>query len=405
MSETAHAEPAGNPDRAPAPAYSMIVRPEDRTGRYAVVTRWATVALLGVCGAGLLGSAAYVAANWRSEQALARLEGDVESRERLADARVRGEALRQAELAEAAARSVAESKLTGELARLDAARTAVADLRIARVRLDRGRESLLDGDAGRSVGADAVLASRAEAYLMAADELPGTAADAAADRLDGLAAPLRAAESGLPADYAPTPALARELDAVGREARERADLLTRTAGLLEDLAAEAGAGPADSPPLRTVLARRARERDDRAVRDRAGRLAEARTANERRDVQAEIDDANKVSAAERAADALVAGEKARKIRLAAEKAKADLEHANDLEEEKQRRAVLEREFARDKASVDRYLVRFHGRRQQVPGGEPAGRPGTGVTRRTPRGRRARRDGSGAEVDVAGVTPV
>ena len=180
------------------PNYPVIVRPSEPAAAGPAVYRQrrslAGTLLAGIAGLLLLAGAAHVALNWRAERALERLEGNVEARERLADARVRGEALRQAELAEAAALSVARSKLNRELARLDAARAAIAELRDARRRLDGARSALLDGEAGRAVAADGSLLTRAEAAFAATAELPGTPPEVAEGRLDGLSDPLRAAE-------------------------------------------------------------------------------------------------------------------------------------------------------------------------------------------------------------------
>ena len=384
--------PEASPDAEPN--YPVIVRPSEPTTAGTVPRRprrsLVVPLLAGVAGLAVLAGAAHVALNWRSEQALERLEGDVEARERLADARVRGEALRQAELAEAAALSVARSKLNRELARLDAARAAVAELRDARRRLDGARSALLDGEPGRAVADDESLLTRAEAALAATAELPGTPPDAAVERLDGLADPLRAAGANLPADYAPTPALGREIDAVAREARGRAEALAAAAGLWEDLAARAGAAPPGGPTLRAALDRLRRDRDARAAEARAEETEAARRENE-----------DRVAAAERAADRLEAdakvaaaerlgAERAEAIRAAAEKREADLAAANAAAAARAAQEALERDFARDRAAVSRHLSVVHRRREQVPGPKRPGRERPRVSRGDPRGGGARR---------------
>ena len=350
------------PETTAEPNYPVIVRPSEPAAPGPAPHRQrrslAGTLLAGIAGLMLLAGAAHVALNWRSEQALERLEEDVEARERLADARVRGEALRQAELAEAAALSVARSKLNRELAWLDAARAAIAKLRDAHRRLDGARSTLLDGEPGRAVAADESLLTRAEAAFTATAELPGTPPEVAEERLDGLSAPLRAAEANLPADYAPTPALGREIDAVAREARERAEALAAAAGLWEDLAARAGAAPAGGPTLRAALDRLRRNRDARAAVARAEKTEAARKEN-----------ADRVAAAERAAerseaDAKVAAaerlgaQRAEEIRVAAAKREADLAAANAAAAARAEREALERDFARDRAAVSRHLTVF-----------------------------------------------
>ena len=351
--------PEASPDAEPN--YPVIVRPSEPTTAGTVPhrpRRSVVVPLLaGVAGLAVLAGAAHVALNWRAEQALERLEGDVEARERLADARVRGEALRQAELAEAAALSVARSKLNRELARLDAARAAVAELRDARRRLDGVRSALLDGEAGRAVAADDSLLTRAEAALAATAELPGTPPEVAEERLDGLSDPLRAAEANLPADYAPTPALGREIDAVAREARERAEVLAAAAGLWEDLAARAGTAPAGAT-LRATLDRLRRERDARVAEDRAEAVEAARLKDAEEITNAKIEANRIIARAEREAAELVGVQRAEAIRIAAEKKEAELAAANAAAEAKAKQEALERDFARERPAIDRYLAAF-----------------------------------------------
>ncbi|WP_171185902.1 hypothetical protein [Alienimonas chondri] len=313
---------------------------------------------MGVAGLAMLLVAAHLALNWRSEQALSRLEADVETRERLADARVRGEALRQAELTEAAARSVARSKLDRELARLAAARAAVAELRDARRRLDDARASLLDGEVGRAVAADESLLGRAEAAFAAAGELPGTPPGEAAERLDGLSDPLRAAQSHLPADYAPTPALSREIDAVARETRQRAVAVAAEADLWQSLAAEIGEPPSGGVSLRVALDRRRRERDARAAQVRAESVAAARREDEDQSTRAAIETNRTIAAAEREAAKLVGAQLAESIIIEAKKKAADIAAANKIAADQAKQEALEREFAADRAAVSRYLAAF-----------------------------------------------
>ena len=354
--------PEASPDANAEPNYPVIVRPPEPTTAGTVERRprrsLIGPLLAGVAGLAVLAGAAHLVLNWRSEQALERLEGDVEARERLADARVRGEALRQAELAEAAALSVARSKLNRELARLDAARAAVAELRDARRRLDGARSALLDGEPGRAVAADGSLLTRAEAAFAATAELPGTPPEVAEERLDELSDPLRAAEANLPADYAPTPALGREIEAVAREARERAEALAAAAGLWEDLAARAGPAPAGGTTLLVVLDRRRRERDARTAEDRAKAVEAARLENEAEITRTKIEANRKVAAAEREAAELVGVQRAEAIRIAAEKKEAELAAANAAAEAKAKQEALERDFARERSAIDRYLAAF-----------------------------------------------
>ena len=365
MSGTAPVEPPDETEPSAAPRFAMIPRPEGGSeappwerSAPRPAAGWTKSVLMGVAGLAMLLVAAHLALNWRSEQALSRLEADVETRERLADARVRGEVLRQAELTEAAARSVARSKLDRELDRLDAARAAVAELRDARRRLDDARASLLDGAVGRAVAADDSLLMRAEAAIAATAELPGTPPEIAEERLDGLADPLRAAETDLPADYTPTPALGREIDAVAREARERAAALAAAADPWEDLKTGAGAGPTGGPTLRAALDRLRRERNARIAEDRAEAVAAARREDEAAVTDAEIEANRIVAVAQRKAAELVGVQQAEAIRIASEKKEADLAAANAAAEAKAKQEALERDFARERPAIDRYLAAF-----------------------------------------------
>ena len=314
--------------------------------------------LVGVAGLAVLAGAAHLALNWRSEQALERLEGDGEARERLADARVRGEALRQAELAEASALSVARSKLNRELARLDAARAAVSELRDARRRLDEARSTLLDGEPGRAAADDESLLTRAEAAFVATAELTGTPPEVAEERLDGLSDPLRAAEADLPAGYAPTPALGREIDAVAQEARERAGALASVAGLWENLAAEARDAPGGGETLRSALARRRQERDERTAQSRAEEIESARRENEEMKTRETIDADRKIALAAAAAEKARGDREAKRRILDAEVAEARATAEGAERRVKVARAKLEREFAAERPAADSLLAAF-----------------------------------------------
>ena len=364
--------PEASPDAEPN--YPVIVRPPEPTTAGTVRRRprrsLVVPLLAGVAGLAVLAGAAHLALNWRSEQALERLEGDVEARERLADARVRGEALRQAELAEAAALSVARSKLNRELARLDAARAAVSELRDARRRLDEARSTLLDGEPGRAVADDESLLTRAEAAFVATAELTGTPPEVAEERLDGLSDPLRAAEADLPADYAPTPALGREIDAVAQEARERAGALASVAGLWENLAAEARDAPGGDETLRSALARRRRERDERTAQSRAEEIDSARRENEEMKTRETIDADRKIALADAAAEKARGDREAKRLILDAEAEEALAEAEEAERRAALARAKLEREFAAERPTADRYLAAFTADGDQYRGQNP-----------------------------------
>ena len=170
--------------------------------------------------------------------------------------------------------------------------------------------------------------------------------------------PLRAAGSNLPADYAPTPALSREIDAIARETRERAAAVAAEADLWQSLAAEIGEPPSGGVSLRVALDRRRRERDARVAQVRAESAAAARREDEHQNTRAAIETNRTIAAAEREAAKLVGAQLAESIITEAKKKAADVAAANKVAADRAKQEALERVFAADRAAVARHLTAF-----------------------------------------------
>ena len=338
---------------------ALIVRP--RRGLFARLTSLGgplTLALLSLAGLAALWMIGGFLLDARGESVLASLEEDVERGERLANARIRTDALRQAELVEREARVVAETKLAAALDRLERAEAAVSDF-AERHRVVRAEfTSMLEGSTGRRIAGDEALLARAENLQVALDSPAGELPGELRQRLSRLSAPLREAERDLPADYAPGQALVASLDEIHAEAVRRTRTLADLDAVLKFLSREAGGLPAADRTLAEVLSQRRRTRAEADAAEQAGKLAAARKQQADALTVTRIAAEDKIAEATRVAAKLVGEQKAEAIRIAAEREAADLAAENERKRIAAEKAALEAAFARDRAAVAHHLTAF-----------------------------------------------